>query len=762
MPSVRTDTMKRRDFLKIIGVGGVGTGLGYLLGKTSKPPTAELIPYLIPPEDVIPGVANWYTSLCTQCNSGCGILVRVMEGRAKKIEGNPLHPVSKGKVCGRGQASLQGLYNPDRIKRPLKRKGDRGKGVFEEISWDEGISLLSKNLTALSEKGETDKLYFLSSQTRGTLNNLINNFMASYGSPNYMQYELIQHRNLLFANQVSMGLNNIPHYDIANTKYLLSFGADFSTTWLSPVNYSFAYGQMRQNDEGMRGRLVQVEPRLSLTGANADEWVPARPGTEAVLALAMAHVIINGGYYKGTDVSTWKTLLNGYNPKEVAAITDVSEERIYEIAKAFVQTRPSLAIGGENLARYENGVSGLVAVNILNHLAGNIGIKGGVVLNPASSAKEKREIKNTDKISSLASAAQGLKINTLLVYNTNPVFTTPKAMKIDESLRKVPFIASFSSFMDETTAMADLILPAHTSLEDWGDDMAEPNVGYSVATIMQPAVAPFYVTKSVGDIILSLGKSIGGKVKDNMPWESFSEYIREAWKEKYTRNKEMSASALTFDDFWNQLLARGGWWAAGQSKGEAVSVSSKGIEAHIAKRPAQFEGNEKDFPLYLTTYPHSSYLDGRGANLPWLQEMPDPMTSVVWGNWIEVNPKTASKMGIKEGDTVSIESPFGKINSHVYLYPGIRPDTVSMPIGQGHSDYGRYAKGRGSNPIEILPFKEDPHTGEIALNVTRVKISRSISSEKMVKMEGSTKELGRNIIQTISPDEFNKMNKEVA
>src|SRR3990170_3215591 len=236
--------LNRRDFLKLVGVGGAGAAAGFALRESAKNPPAQLIPYLVPPEEIIPGVANWYASVCTQCSAGCGIIVRVMEGRAKKIEGNPLHPINKGKLCARGQASLQALYNPDRIKRPLKRKGDRGKGIYEEISWDEGISILSKNLTTLSEKGEHDKLYFLSSQTRGSLNDLINNFMSSYGSPNYLQYELIQHKNLLYANQVSMGIHTVPHYDIANTKYLLSFGADFSTTWLSPVNYSSAYGHM--------------------------------------------------------------------------------------------------------------------------------------------------------------------------------------------------------------------------------------------------------------------------------------------------------------------------------------------------------------------------------------------------------------------------------------------------------------------------------------------------------------------------------------
>lgn len=567
-----------------------------------------------------------------------------------------------------------------------------------------------------------------------------------------------QHKNLLYANQVSMGVNAIPHYDIANTKYLLSFGADFSSTWISPVSYSYAYGQMRQGEDGIRGKLVQIEPRLSLTGANADEWLPAKPGTEGLLALAIAHAIVEDGYYKGSDAASWKALLSGYNPKDVAVITEVAEGRIGEIAKEFAQTRPSLAIGGENMARYENGISGLVAVNILNYLAGNIGIKGGVIPNNL----EARTIDFKNNITALATAASASKVKTLLVYNTNPVFTTPKAMKMEESLRSIPFIASFSSFMDETTAMADLILPAHTSLEDWGDDYADPSVGYPVNTLMQPAVSPALNTRGLGDIILSLAKGVGGKVKDKMQWNGFSDYLKDAWKEKYSKNKEMSASALTFDDFWNQLLAKGGWWPAEEAKGKAVGVSLKGIEAHISKAPSKFEGDDKQYPLYLTTYAHTAYLDGRGANLPWLQEMPDPMTSVVWGNWIEVNPKTAEKLGIKERDTVTVESPFGKVNAHVYLYPGIRPDTVSMPIGQGHSTYGRYAKDRGSNPIEILPFKEDPKTGELALNVTRVRISGTMASEKMVKIEGSTKELGRNIVQTISPEKFKRMNKEVS
>ncbi|MBI5345054.1 MAG: hypothetical protein HZB83_06940, partial [Deltaproteobacteria bacterium] len=189
-------------------------------------------------------------------------------------------------------------------------------------------------------------------------------------------------------------------------------------------------------------------------------------------------------------------------------------------------------------------------------------------------------------------------------------------------------------------------------------------------------------------------------------------------------------------------------------RGARVTLRSS---EHLLPGPAKFEGREKDYPFYLTLYSHAGYRDGRGANLPWLQEMPDPMTSVVWGSWVEMNPKTAARLSINEGDMVSVESPYGKVSAPVYLYPGIRPDTVGIPIGQGHSAYGRYAKDRGVNPIEILPFREDPKTGAVALNATRVRITRTGEPGGLVKYEGSTKELGRGIVQTVSPDEFRRM-----
>jgi len=753
--------LKRRDFLKAIGIGGVGTGAGFMFGKATKPPGASLIPYLVPPEDIIPGVGAWYSSLCTQCSAGCGTIVKVMEGRAKKIEGNPLHPVNKGKLCARGHASLQALYNPDRIKGPLKRSGQRGDENFVEISWDEGLSILSQKLSGLAKTGDADKLYMLSTPLRGHLNTLAKGFLNAYGSNNLLHYELFEEKNLRFANHLSMGLNSIPHYDIENTKYLLSFGADFSIHGPSPVNHSYGYGQMRQGQGGVRGKLVQVEPRMSLTGANADEWIPAKPGTEAVFALSLAHVVLEEGFYKGADAGSWKSLLEEFTPKNAAAITDVSEERIHHIAHEFASARPSLAIGGDNLSSYENGLSGHVAVNILNYLAGNIGIKGGVLPNPEETFNGPVKADFADRLTALTSAARASKVKMLIVHNTNPVFATPGDLKTAQALNKVPFIVSTSSFMDETTAMADLILPTHTSLEDWGDDFAEPSVGYGVSTLMQPAVTPVFNTKSLGDIMLSAASSLGGRVRDRLPWQTFGDFLKESWRNIHRNSKEMKAKAAGFDEFWGNLLKDGGWWESDRNVKSPATISAARVKPAVSEKPSQFEGNEKDFPYYLIVYPQAGHHDGRGANLPWLQELPDPMTSVVWGSWVEMNPKTAKGLGLKEGDMVAVKSPYGEIAAPLYLYPAIRPDTIGLPIGQGHKSYGRYAKNRGANPLGILPFKEDKRSGALALNSTRVSVSRSGKAGKLVKMEASTSEHGRGIIKTISPEEFKKLKKEV-
>ncbi len=760
--------MKRRDFLKYIGAGVVGTGAGLAAAKIASPPGAKLIPYLIPPKDMIPGVATWYASVCRQCGAGCGILVKVLEGRAKKVEGNPLHPVNKGGLCARGQSGLQALYNPDRIVGPMKRSGDRGSGRYTPISWDEALKTVAGKLKGLSDDGNADKLWLVSSSERGHLGKLAEEFMSAYGSKNHIEYDLFQNKNLKYAGGVTVGTEDVPFYDIENTKYLLSFGADFASTWLSPVGLSHGYGQMRQGGgkKSKRGVLVQVEPRMSLTGANADKWVPARPGSEAILALAIAREILAKGYYRGSNAGAWKTLLAPYKLASASKATDVAAETISKIAYDLAKTTPSLVIGGDALSSYKDGISGQVAVNILNHLAGNIGRKGGVLINPERLLKAgKRAILKNQKMTRFIDASLAGNAKALIIDNTNPVFTIPKSSKIMQAIREVSFVVSFATFIDESSAMSDIILPTNTFYEDWGDDFTEPGVGMGVATIMQPAVAPVFKTKSRGDIYIALAKAQGGKLADKFDHGTFNKYLKKSWKKLYNSNKAMANSALTFTDFWNRLLENGGWWPKSTPRTRTRNVSVASVKNYLPKAAAKFEGDKSSYPLNLLVYPSTGMYDGRGANSPWLQEFPDTMTAVVWGSWVEINPKTAEKLKIKEGDTVSVSTPSGSIELPAHIYAAIRPDTIAIPIGQGHTQYGRIAKDRGANPLEILPFIEDKKSGELALNSTRASLSRKGRAKKgsddsLVRAAANNFEYGRDYTKIISPAEFAKIGKE--
>ena len=273
-------------------------------------------------------------------------------------------------------------------------------------------------------------------------------FMRSFGSRNHINYELFGQNNLRSAANFSLSVNGLPHYDIENSELVLSFGADFASTWLSPVQFSGGFGRMRDDSHGKRGRLLQIEPRMSLTGASADEWIPARPGSEGVLALSIAYAIVEKGHYKGSDAAAWKTALKDYRPTRAGALTDVDEMKIYALAKDFAKTKKSLAVAGENVSSYDNGLMSHVAVNLLNHIGGNIGTKGGVVPNPRAFLSGVNGA--SGKIADLTRAAAGAKAKVLLLHNANPVFTTPASMKTQAAFDNIPFIASLSSFMDET------------------------------------------------------------------------------------------------------------------------------------------------------------------------------------------------------------------------------------------------------------------------------------------------------------------------
>ena len=348
----------------------------------------------------------------------------------------------------------------------------------------------------------------------------------------------------------------------------------------------------------------------------------------------------------------------------------------------------------------------------------------------------------------LAEDARQGRIGVLIVNQTNPVFTLPAAAGFKAALAEIPLIVSLSSFMDETSAMADLILPSHSYLESWGDDFPEPGVGFSAGAVSQPVVSPLYNTRSTGDIVLGLAQKLGFSAA--LPWPSMEEYLQDGWRKIHARGAT-NVDAESFEAFWIDVVKAGVWGENTRRETRSFTVDSSVIDSIGVEAP-QFSGSSDDYPFILHPYLSIALHDGRGANLPWMQELPDPMTSVVYGSWVEMNPVTAEELGLTEGDLVEVESPHGRIAAPVYVYPAIMPDVIAMPIGQGHSEYGRYAKDRGANPIEILSPQMEPETGSLAWSATRVRLIITGQRVELLKTGGVSRQLGREIIQTTGSD----------
>jgi anaerobic selenocysteine-containing dehydrogenase len=719
--------MKRRDFLKVTGTLGTSTLLLDNCGR----PDEKLIPLLVPEEEFVPGVDSWTNTLCQQCSAGCGISVRVMPGesvrvienqskrlqvlQAKKIEGNSQHPLNQGKTCARGQAGLQVLYNPDRIQNPLKLTGRRGSGEYQTISWEEAMQLLTGQLRALQASGVPEKLVFLTGERpRGSTRTLLERFTSAFGTQYLIYSEVIPREALRQSYRSCTGFRTLPIADIEQSQYLISFGADLFGTFLSPVRYNLAYGRFRQGRPGLRGKFVMAEPRLSMTAASADEWLPIKPGTEGLLALALAHVIVKESIYDAqfvtgfcTGFSEYLELLENYAPAAIASRIGIPEETIFRVAREFAKRRPSLAIGDSS------DPLSMAALHALNALVGSYGKPGGMLMDslppeasllPLAAKSQPVEARSSFQFESFFDLLGAAEV--LLLHEVNPLYSNAASSSLKTSLEKVPFIASFSSFLDETTEMADLVLPSHTYLERWNDDVPEPGIGFPVRTLAQPVVKPCLNTRNPPDVLLEISRNLGGKLSEALPWKSFEELIQESFR-PLQQLKRGSVVEEKFEAFWDKVKVAGGWWDSQAPSSLAFQTPSKKFQlpkdaSQLSRTTPNAETN-KDFPLLLHLYPSVALSDGRGANQPWLQEMPDPMTTIMWGSWVELNPKTAAQLGILEGDEITVETSKGELQLPAYLYPGLRPEVVAIPLGQGHSRYGRYAAGRGVNPLQLAP-----------------------------------------------------------
>ncbi len=731
----------RRAFFKIVAASGAAVAAG---GCGQAP--EKYVPYVTPPENIIPGVPAYFSTVCRECPAGCGLVAKNRDGRVVKLEGNPDHPVNAGTLCIRGQAGLQGLYHPDRFRGPLA--GGKPAG------WQEAQKQLGDKLGRLVRDKQGGRIALVSGVESGSLGRLMDEWVTALGARPRIAYEPLGYEALRAANRIVFGHDAPAHYAIAESSYLLSFGADFLETWVSPVEHAGGLARMHGFSHGRAGTFVQIEPRMSMTGANADEWVRNAPGTEGILALAMLKVILDAGLEApDADVATLREAVKEVDVGEAARTAGVPVDSITRIAKDFATSKGGLAIGGGAAAAGSNATASLVAVNLLNAAAGAVGKRVRFGADPALG----RVSPYAEMVKLVAAMSKG-EIEVLVLVDVNPVYTMPTTSGFTQALAKVPMVVALASRSNETTAGAHLVLPTLHPLESWGDYEVESDV----IGLMQPAMGPVPIggrpvdAKAPGDVLLLVGREALGLKEGKGPlgWASFQDFLTEEWQK---RAKEF-APGKPFPEFWEEALKRGGVWRPPS----AAPVSLRKEAARVAPEALKLAG---DGSHVLVVYPSNRFFDGRGTDKSWLQETPDSVTQVAWDAWVEIPPETAKQMGLERGDLVALTSPNGRIELPAYPYEFLHPGVVAVQMGQGHRFPGSYATGAptaeatnpppatflnvGASPVALLGGEPDPASGGLQYLGVKVSLAKTGARRSLPVPQGTFDQAEREVAQWV-------------
>ena len=714
----------RRQFLKATCVAGTAAVTG------CSDPARILIPYVIPPEDIVPGEATWYATTCRECPAGCGILAKNRDGRVIKVEGNPLHPVNKGKLCARGQASIQGIYNPDRYRGPMLRGSDN---KLLPISWEKAENILLDALLSREAKGRPQSIVVLTDLVTGTESTLITRWINAFGSGRHVMYEPLAYEALRKANQVIFGEDALPGYRIDKADLLISFGAGFLETWISNVQFARQFAAFHEAGPADKHFFAFVGPRLSMTATNADQWIPVPPGGESLVALGLLRLILEKEQAPGLtpgQKAALRSSLGPFTPDVVEKATGVKPETLTMLAARFARARKPLVLAEGMTYQDPVAFETAVAANLLCSLK-----PGSLETFDFSDPPSLSRVATAEQMRLLVDAMQNGEVEVLLAGRANPLFHLPPSWHVEKALRKVPMFVSLSSFPDETAGLARLILPTHTFLESWGDYSPQR----SVSSLLQPVMGPVFDTRHLGDILLSTGKRLNEQV---FPEPEFYQAVRSTWAGRAGNGK----GATLPESDWQEGLRKGGAWQ--ESPGETSRpVVFPGRFSFSRPDPAQYRIETGRFSFI--SYPTVQFFDGRAANRPFLQEMPDPVTMITWAGWVEINPETAQKLNIAKGDLLLVRSDSGTLQAAAYPYPGILPGTLAMPLGHGHTAFGRYARNETGNPVQLSSGALDP-AGGLLLTIRSVVVQKEGRSLPIANTDGSGYQHGRNLARSIT------------
>ena len=649
------DGFARRDFLKIMGAS-----LAMATTACVRRPVQTIIPYAIAPKEVTPGVANFYASTWFDGTEGYGALVRTLEGRPVKMEGNPLHPMNLGGLTARAHAEVLSLYDPDRLKSPVRNLQNKERTNRETISatWED----LDKAIVTELQKGGVAILSSTlpSPSTRA----IIGDFSRAFGGARWVQHDTQSAEAVAQANG-----GTVPRLRLDKARLVVTIDADILGTYLSPAEFMKQWSKAKTPGADMI-RLVAFESMMTLTGMNADDRIAIKPSNQLDVVFSLINLVGKKG---GSVPGGAQAFLKNY---------DKADEFLTKLADELWANRgKSLVVAGGLQTMTEDHFDLQAAVAVLNSMLGN----DGQTVDYANGFQTRRG-SNRD-LALLINDMKAGKIKTLIIHNTNPVYQLPADSGFVEALAKVPFVISTANRNDETAKYANYVLPAGTTLESWGDYELQSGV----FSVQQPTIRPLHDSRSFEESLLAWTKAGkgGGRAASAQDWFA---YVQGTWRELQGRTTE--GRGLSFDDFWNLVLQKGVVTSGNREAGGGGRASG----TLSTKARTGNQGYE------LVLYPTVQLGDGRYANVAWMQELPDPVTKVVWDNYVSIAPKTAEKEGLKQGDVVTLKVGTKRLKVPVHIQPGVHEEVFALAVGYGRTDAGRVAKGIGVDAGQLATW----------------------------------------------------------
>lgn len=773
MKSLLRKAFTRRTFLKFSAVAGALAWLKFMLGGAAaalESAGRHISRTTYRPHKGVP-------STCLNCYARCGIIGYTEYGRAIKIGGNPENPNSRGRLCAKGQAGLNVLYDPERVLHPLKRVGKRGEGRWKKISWDEALSEISGKLKALQSQGRQEEFIFQSERDI-TTQDLARRFLHAFGSPNCFNRVSLGGHNKKTAHQLTWG-SDLELGDISRSDYILNFGSNPYEAYILRASFVQRLAEartLRIFDARVheRAKLVTFDVRVSQTAGKSDEWHPVKPGTDAVVALAMANVIMQKGLYDRKFLRQWtnysieglKRHLAQYTPELAESISGVSASDIRRIAMEFASARSATTISTGGVTKHLNGVYSERCIILLNVITGNIDVKGGYCLpryytfsepSPVPPIPEKKcKVKTAqDEILGREVGPElfpfikegGIKVGVYMTYQHNPAYAYPDTLLVntvlkDESL--VPFFVAIDTHISETASLADIVLPAATYLERWELESAPCFEMVPFISLRQPIVQPLGQSKAFSDILIDLARKLGGVMEVYFNFTTL-EYLERTIASVDKLRKAGGIEYLRQHGVWHDPDAKPDY---GLYKKKGFNTPSGKVEvySHKLKRlgfnplpvyvPIKAHSSLSGKEFILTTFQWNVHTHFKTANCKWLSE-------ITHANPAWINASVAAAYGIKDGDAIKITSRSGSMLTKANVTEGIHPQVIAVSDSCGHWEYGHTAQakrfkssdpetdllwwgkeGHGAHPNSIISMASDPVGGGQAWMDTVVSVEK--------------------------------------